>query len=231
MKRAVQHPSERSTEEAGHEPGVRFLGPDERPTVPGLQRVDVDRLDPERRAGPGGSPRCVDVPDGRRDRRPAPPSSGTSDPSSKPPSKETDSTAGFQLGQRSISVRTAHTSSGAAATSISLDPTTRAPVSISTIASLRVNGARRRTCRNGVSGSCRTACRRELRPAGVSGNAHRGSKASGRTRSASRPSCPRSDRWRCPSREPTRFEPGPLVQRPLDDLPTGADCHSEHHRR
>jgi hypothetical protein len=48
------------------------------------------------------------------------------EPASTTPSREADLTAGFQLGQRSIVVRTFHTISGGAAISISDRPTTGA---------------------------------------------------------------------------------------------------------
>ena len=48
----------RPVEEAGDESVVRLLGLDQRPAVPRLERVDVDRLDAERRAGPGDPARA-----------------------------------------------------------------------------------------------------------------------------------------------------------------------------
>jgi hypothetical protein len=50
---------------------------------------------------------------------------------------EADLTSGFQLGQPSISVRTSHATSGAAAISISLEPTTGASALIAVIACSR----------------------------------------------------------------------------------------------
>ena len=101
LERVVERPLESAAEEAGDEPVIGLLGAHERRAVTRLEGVDVDRAEPS----------SVDVivaePDFQR----------KTDPSERPPSIETDFTSGFQLGQRSMPVRTSHTSSRAAAIS------------------------------------------------------------------------------------------------------------------
>ena len=101
------------------------------------------------------------------------------------PSNETDLTAGFQFGQRPIAVRTSQATSGAAAISISLDPTTGARSLISHWIACRLSHRVASSPGAGAALSAkrqrsfRTACWRALHRGGASASGRRGSRASG----------------------------------------------------